>query len=168
LAGVMVWDHYDPFSLDINNGLYLIFLLLYGSLIALTVYLLKDVLDIIELLYHPIKTIRDRYVESIIKPFLSYLVKYLIVVSLIFGTAFIILISVMINTGFNTILLVIIIYLILVYFALVAVPTALLLFLKWALTVVIDMILKKIDEKISFKKKWKMFVQFLDEVQERQ
>lgn len=166
LAGVIIWDQYDPFSIDINNGLYLIFLLLYGSLIALTVYLLKDVLDIIELIYHPIQAIRDRYIESIIKPFLSYLIKYIIIISLIFGTALIILVSVMISSGFSLLILVILIYLLILYVVLVAVPTALLLLLKWVLTVVIDMILRNIDKKISFRKKWKMFVKYIEGIRE--
>jgi len=71
IVPVLIWDLIDPFGIDVHWAVYLVYLFLYLGAGCLTYLAVRDALDLIEILYDPVRHLVDEAVSTMMKPFVS-------------------------------------------------------------------------------------------------
>ncbi|MGA1792465.1 MAG: hypothetical protein ACMUHM_00785 [Thermoplasmatota archaeon] len=154
---ILLWDLFDPWNIDVPNLVHLCFGFIYVGIAVFTGMEIREFWGVLEIVYHPIKALKDDAVESIIKPVREGLIKIDIVVGLII-LAVVTTDSISIYfTGFTGFHLAAYIIIFIIGGVMLALSTAIYLLIKGALVLLIDVIYSKMDKKFHISDNLKEF-----------
>ncbi|MGA1819609.1 MAG: hypothetical protein ACMUHU_01225 [Thermoplasmatota archaeon] len=144
---IFLWDLFDPWGIDVPDLVHLCFGFLYLGIIVFTGMEIREFWEVLKIVYHPVKALKDDAVENILKPIRGGLIKIDIVIGVVV-LAVVTTDSISIYlTGFTGFHLAVFIVIFIFGGLMIALSAALYILIKGALELMIDVIYKKMDKK---------------------
>jgi len=154
---VMLWDLFDPWGVDVPNLVHLCFGIIYVGIAVFVAMEIKETWDMLEIVYHPIKALKNDAVENIIRPVREGLIKIDVVIGVVV-LAVVTTDSISIYlTGFTGFHLAAFIVIFIIGALMIGLSAAIYLLIKGALVLLIDVIFRKMDRTFHISDNLKEF-----------
>jgi len=162
LLPVLIWDLFDPFGVGVHWVVYLFYLFLYACAGYLSYILISDVLDIVDVIYHPVKHLIKRTASTLMRPITKTLKKALVFLMIALGVIELIIALIMVVFGFSFALLIAMIVLALVFVTMVLIGKAITMTVRRVLDLLFRSAFGFVDRSFGISDKAKRYGERID------
>ena len=145
----VIWDLFDISGRDLPNIVHIVFLMIYSAEIVFAGFQIKVFFDLLELIYHPARAVKEGLVSRLLDTLKPFLVKLNIATGIIFLSALVLVIHSIATVGFSAFHLVLLITLMLLSSMVIGISVLVYISLRALLRFLIEKVWKKMDERFG-------------------